>query len=186
MQRNYTAFEIANMSQSQVEALPDGGLFVTFANNEVMKCKTSSVRYNWFYWQLFAEEGTGSIMPHNFIGNEAVTQDKHLEMLSRMFWDVFLSKFGVQFSPGVGMTDFWRLSRRTWWRSGAGARSGGPGISTWRPREDTWTAPCRPSGAWPAGWTRATWRAMEARPTALWTCRCSTDSKRCHKREHST
>ena len=36
----------------------------------------------------------------------------------------------------------------------AGARSGGPGISTWRPREDTWTAPCRPSGAWPAGWTR--------------------------------
>lgn len=28
------------------------------------------------------------------------------------------------------------------------------------------------------GWTRATWRAMEARPTALWMCRCSTDSRR--------
>ena len=41
-------------------------------------------------------------------------------------------------------------------------------------------------GAWPAGWTRATWRAMEARPTALWMCRCSTDSKRCHKRKRNT
>lgn len=74
--------------------------------------------------------------------------------------------------------DRWSPSRRAWWRSGAGARSGGPGTSTWRPREGTWTAPCRPSGAWPAGWTRATWRAMEARPTALWMCRCSTDSRR--------
>lgn len=36
------------------------------------------------------------------------------------------------------------------------------------------------------GWTRATWQAMEARPTALWMCHCSTDAKRCHKREHST
>lgn len=48
------------------------------------------------------------------------------------------------------------------------------------------TAPCRPSGAWPAGWTRATWQAMEARPTALWMCRCSTDAERCPKREHNT
>ena len=114
MLRDYTAYEIANMTQEQTEALPYGGLKIKFANGEVLKCKTSSVRYSWFYWQLFAEEGTNGIMPHNFIGNEAVTQDKHLEMLSRMFWDVFISKFGVQFSPGVGMTDFWRLSRRTY------------------------------------------------------------------------
>ena len=110
MLRDYTAYEIANMTQEQTEALPYGGLKIKFANGEVLKCKTSAVRYSWFYWQLFAEEGTNGIMPHNFIGNEAVTQDKHLEMLSRMFWDVFISKFGVQFSPGVGMTDFWRLS----------------------------------------------------------------------------
>ena len=64
MLRDYTAYEIANMTQEQTEALPYGGLKIKFANGEVMKCKTSSVRYSWFYWQLFAEEGTNGIMPH--------------------------------------------------------------------------------------------------------------------------
>ncbi|AXH70825.1 RNA polymerase beta prime subunit [Vibrio phage BONAISHI] len=111
MNRDFTAWEIANMPRAQVAALPRGGLRVTFRDGKVIKCKTEAVKESWFYWRVFAENGLDLITSIHFIGNEGYNTGTHKKMCSLLHWAVFMGKY-PDLQPGQGIQDFWDLSRR--------------------------------------------------------------------------
>jgi hypothetical protein len=111
MRRNYTADEIAVMTKEQVYALPPGGLFLQFTDKE-LKVPTNKVIICWYFWQLYPYAGVTGIKSDHFMHDDW-TGDVPKEMMSDMFWDIFLRSHGG-FIPGVGLDMVWSMSRRVY------------------------------------------------------------------------
>lgn len=109
VKRDYHVWEITTMSRDQVETLPLGGLRITFSDNKTVKAKTTAVRESWFYWQINRGWNVDYIPHTHLIPSQGYTRATHVDMMSKVFWNVFLRLYG-DFIPGVGHKEFWDLS----------------------------------------------------------------------------
>lgn len=96
IRREYTAREIAAMSDDQLNQLPKGGLWIQFDNNAKVKCKTYKTVYTAPFWSFIVKHG-GRILPRHSMfkmdGDDVIeavyTTSTHLTLSELAFWDTF-------------------------------------------------------------------------------------------------
>lgn len=98
LRRNFTAREIASMSDDELLKLPEGGLFITFDDGSEVKCKTFKTVYVAPFWEFIVKHGGKITQNHSMCKmvdgeyQESVfTTSTHLNMSEKAFWDTFYS-----------------------------------------------------------------------------------------------
>lgn len=103
--RKYNVEEILALDKEQLWNLPLGGLKITFPDGGTAKLKTRAVIYSSYYWRMYQRFPGGSPKVEHTCGNGHYSGDKHLQIMSSVFWDAFLAR------PSQTQEDFWEMSR---------------------------------------------------------------------------
>lgn len=108
VRRNYTVEEILSLSKDELWGLPVGGLKIKFPDGSREKLKTRAVIYSSYYWRMYQRFPGGAPNATHSCGNGHYNGDKHLQIMSSVFWDAFLSR------PNQTQDEFWKMSRESY------------------------------------------------------------------------
>lgn len=110
LRRDYTAREIAAMSDEELNSLPEGGLLVKYDDGVVVKSKTFKTIYVAPIWEFIVKHGGKLVQKHSLcrmVNGEYIeslyTSSTHLSLCENAFWDTF-------YSGEASPKRFWEMS----------------------------------------------------------------------------
>lgn len=109
--REFHVRDIMAMAKDRVWELPDGGLWLTFDNDERVKVPTRSTIESSYYWKLALEWPGLEITKRHHLMFGDYQDGTHCDLSSKVYWDVFFGHH-KEFMRGEGQETIWAMSKR--------------------------------------------------------------------------